>query len=103
MYRMDYAPSHGRMEGEAYHSEDLGFVWDKLSPAELQEEQAKGLAAGMHAAWIAFIQGREPEGPGLPRWLKFDLTKRATMILDRVSRVEEDPNAAERKLWEGVL
>ena len=103
MYRLDYASYSGRMEGEAYHSEDLGFIWDKLSPAERQDEQAKGLAAQMHAAWIAFIQGKTPAADGLPAWPQFDLETRKTMILDRVSRVENDPNAAERALWKGLM
>ena len=103
MYRMDFASYNGRMAGEAYHSEDLGFVWDKLSKDDLQDEQAKALRDGMHGAWIAFIQGKTPAGPGLPEWPKFDLVKRPTMILDRVSRVENDPSAAERRLWDGVM
>ena len=91
------------MEGEAFHSEDLGFVWDKLSPAERQDEQAKALATQMHTSWIAFIQGKTPSADGLPPWPEFDLTTRATMILDRVSRVEDDPNASERALWTAVM
>ncbi len=65
MYRLDFASYSGRMEGEAYHSEDLGFVWDKLSPAERQDEQAKGLARSMHNAWIAFLPGQSA-GRGRP-------------------------------------
>ena len=103
MYRLDFARYGGRMAGEAYHSEDLGLVWDKLSPAEQQDEQAKGLARQMQTAWAAFIQGRTPAAEGLPAWPQFDLKTRRTMILDRVSRVEEDPNAAERALWAGVM
>ena len=103
MYRLDFASYSGRLEGEAYHSEDLGFVWDKLSPAERQDEQAKALAAQMHSAWIAFIQGKTPAAEGLPAWPQFDLETRKTMILDRVSRVEADPNAAERALWTGLM
>ena len=103
MYRLDFASYGGRMEGEAYHSEDLGFVWDKLSPAERQDEQAKALAAQMHTAWIAFIQGKTPAAASLPAWPQFDLKKRSTMILDRVSRVEDDPNAAERALWTDLM
>ncbi len=103
MYRLDYASHSGRMEGEAYHSEDLGFVWDKLSAVERQDEQAKALATQMHTAWAAFIQGKTPAAEGLPAWPQFDLTTRSTMILDRVSRVENDPNAAERALWTGLM
>lgn len=103
MYRLDFSSSGGRMEGEAYHSEDLGFVWDKLSAAERQNEQAKALATQMHTAWIAFIEGKTPSAEGLPAWPQFDLKTRSTMILDRTSRIENDPNAAERALWTGVM
>ena len=103
MYRLDFASYSGRMEGEAYHSEDLGFVWDKLSPADRQDEQAKALAAQMHTAWITFIQGKTPAANGLPAWPQFNLATRSTMILDRISRVESDPNAAERALWMGLM
>ena len=78
-------------------------MWDKLSPAERQDEQAKALATEMHTAWIAFIKGKTPAADGLPAWPPFDLANRATMILDRVSRVEDDPNAAERALWNGLM
>ena len=103
MYRLDYASYSGRLEGEAFHSEDLGFVWNKLSAAERQDEQAKALAAQMHTAWIAFIQGKTPAADGLPPWRMFDLATRSTMILDRVSRVENDPSVAERAVWAGVM
>ena len=103
MYRLDYSSYSGRLEGEAYHSEDLGFVWDKLSVAERQDEQAKALATQMHTAWTTFIHGKTPSADGLPAWPAFTLSKRSTMILDRVSRVEDDPNVAERAVWAGVM
>ena len=103
MYRLDFSSYSGRMEGQAYHSEDIGLVWDKLSAAERQDEQAKALATRMHTAWIAFIQGKTPAAEGLPLWPQFDLATRKTMILDRVSRIEGDPNAAERALWNGIM
>lgn len=103
MYRLDYARTTGRMAGEAYHSEDLGLMWDALSPEEAQDTQMKALGTQMQTAWIAFMKGKAPGADGLPSWPQFDKAKRATMILDRVSRVEGDPNAAERRLWTGVL
>ena len=37
MYRLDWAKTKGRMAGEAYHSEDIDLVWDKLSAEEKTE------------------------------------------------------------------
>lgn len=102
MYRLDFARQNGRMQGEAYHSEDLGFVWNKLDPELAQDDEAKGLAAAMQAAWISFVHGTSPAADNLPHWPQYTPTERATMILDRASRVETDPNAAELKLWTGL-
>lgn len=102
MYRLDFASRSGRMQGQAYHSEDLGFVWNKLDPETAQEIEAKGLAAAMQAAWISFVNGKSPASDDLPHWPQYTPTERSTMILDRSSRVETDPNAAELKLWAGL-
>ena len=103
MYRLDFALDSGRYAGEAYHSEDLNFVWDKLSEPELEIAQAKALASQMHGAWTAFIQGRPPSAPGLPAWPKYTPAERPTMILDRVSSMETKPNDAELNLWNGIM
>ena len=42
--RLDFAPGSGRLKGEAYHSEELGLVWDK--PNEQDCECSGGRGAG---------------------------------------------------------
>ena len=103
MYRLDWTAASGRMAGEAYHSEDLGFVWDKLTAAEQAQAGAAGLAASMHAAWVEFIRGGTPVGAGLPSWPAYAAGTRSTMMFDAVSRVEERPAEAELRLWDGLL
>ncbi len=39
---------------------------------------------------------------GDPGWPKYDLQRRATMRFDTTSAVVDDPQSAERALWEGV-
>lgn len=103
MYRLDFAPSSGRYKGEAYHSEDLGLVWDK--PAhniDNADDEAK-LAKQMHAAWVSFIRGNAPTAAGLPAWPAYRSDTRPTMVFDTQNRVETKPNEAELRLWNGVL
>jgi para-nitrobenzyl esterase len=101
VYRLDL-PGKGRFAGLAFHSYDLRFVWDffgKETPSAAQQK----LANSMHAAWIAFIQGHPPTGPGLAAWPRYTLDERPTMILDQITRVDRNPNATEFKLWDGLL
>jgi para-nitrobenzyl esterase len=103
MYRLDFRPGSGRLKGEAYHSEDLGLVWDKPNEAIENAAAETALARQMHAAWVAFIKGGTPGAEGMPVWPEYTLETRATMVLDTMSRVEELPQEAELRLWDGVL
>ncbi len=103
MYRLDFAPSSGRMAGMAFHSEDLGLVWDK--PNTLVENAAAeaALATQVHQAWVAFLKGDVPGAAGLPVWPQYTSETRETMVLNTKSVVEEKPQEAELRLWDGVL
>ena len=103
MYRLDFAPSTGRMAGEAFHAEDIDFVWNKLNKSEAGDPTAAPLAASIHAAWCAFIRGETPAATGLPAWPEYNPNTRPTMILNTSSHVEQRPFDAELRLWDGVL
>ena len=53
----------------------------------------------MQAAWAAFIRGGAPNADGLPGWPIYEAPHRATMLLDRESRVVDDPAGDRRALW----
>jgi para-nitrobenzyl esterase len=103
MYRLDFAPTSGRYKGDAYHSEDLGLVWDKPNTKIENAAAEASLAKPVHAAWLAFIKGEAPGANGLPVWPEYTSGARATMVFDAVSKVEERPQEAELRLWDGVL
>ena len=103
MYRLDFAQSTGRMADEAFHSEDLGFVWNKLNKTEAADPAAQQLALSMHAAWCAFLRGETPSAPHLPPWPEYNPTTRPTMILNKESRIEQQPSEPELRLWNGIL
>jgi para-nitrobenzyl esterase len=103
MYRLDFAPASGRLKGEAYHSEDIGLVWDKVNEEITNVAAERALAKQMHAAWVAFIKRGAPGAEGLPLWPQYTSDARETMVFDKVSRVEERPQEAELRLWDGVM
>jgi para-nitrobenzyl esterase len=105
MYRFDWeTPAFDGRLGAA-HALELPFVWDQLEQPFAQlllggdVAGARPLAAEMQAAWAAFIRGGEPAADGLPAWPRYDDQRRATMVLDRESRVIDDPDRALRERW----
>jgi len=103
MYRLDFAETSGRLKGLAFHSLDVGLVWDKPHRAVENSAAEAALATQIHDAWCSFIKGGAPAAAGLPEWPKYNSMDRATMLLDVTSRVELRPQEEELRLWDGVL
>ena len=53
----------------------------------------------MSEALIRFARTGDPSGGSIGVWPRYDLTRRATMMFDNESRVENDPRKAERELF----
>jgi para-nitrobenzyl esterase len=103
MYRLDFAESSGLLRGFAHHSLDVRLVWDRPSAQVENAATEAELARQMDRAWIAFLRGEVPGGPGLPAWPEYHIDTRATMVFDTRSHVEQRPQEAELRLWDGVL
>jgi para-nitrobenzyl esterase len=103
MYRLDFAETSGRLQGYAYHSLDVGLVWNKphLNVANAEAEAA--LARQVHEAWASFIRGETPHAEGLPTWPPYQPNTRPTMILNTQSHIEQQPAEAELRLWDKIL
>jgi para-nitrobenzyl esterase len=61
------------------------------------------LARHMQRAWIAFARSGDPTIPELPTWPRYDLEQRATMLFDRESTVQNDPNVRARQSWANAV
>lgn len=107
VYELEFVETSGGLRGNAYHSLDVGMVWDH--PHVRVTDAAAEIALGrqMHAAWSAFIRGEAPAAPGLPAWPQYNERSRETMIFganaSATSHVEPAPQASELHLWKGKL
>jgi para-nitrobenzyl esterase len=88
----------------SFHGLELPFVFNALGTTSgglmTGEAAPHALADSMHATWAKFARtgdlGAGPLGP----WPRYEPGTRTTMVLDEVSRLEDDPLRAERLLWE---
>lgn len=67
-------------------------------PEQLADREA--FSRAMQRAWAAFARTGDPTHPGLPDWPTYDVVGRATMILSRKPRVENDPLSSIRRTWD---
>lgn len=110
MYRFDWRfPCWGGQYSP--HGAEIPFIFDTLdypqpawdlddSPtrracADPNSERYK-LSAVMRATWATFARTGNPSHSELPFWPPYTPSRRATMILDAVSRVMYDPDRARR-------
>ncbi len=84
------------------HTLEIPFVFGNLATAELTGDDPGRFDLGerMARSWIAFARTGDPSHAGLPTWPRYAPGDRQTMIFDKVCRVEADPYAAERLVWE---
>ena len=101
------SPQFGGALG-ACHALEIPFAWNTLDTGMSQlftgavDDAMRELAASMHGAWASFARTGTPSAPGLPEWPAYDDERRATMVFDTPSRVEDDPGAADREAWTGL-
>jgi para-nitrobenzyl esterase len=106
VYELEFVETSGRFAGNAYHSLEVGMVWNHPNPQVADAASEAALGNQMHTAWSAFIRGEAPAAPGLPTWPQYNTQNRPTMILGAIgaeSRVEQAPQSAELSLWNRVL
>jgi para-nitrobenzyl esterase len=103
MYRLDFSETGGFLRGYAFHSLDVRLVWNRPSPLAENAVAEAQLAHQMHQAWVAFLRGDTPSAPGVPAWPEYNQASRPTMVFDTQNHVEQKPQEAELRLWDGIL
>ncbi len=104
MYQLDFASPLEPWRG-AYHTLDIPLAfdnWDKPEGRLGAGPQSRKVAAAMSETFINFARTGDPNNRAIPRWPRYTLPERGTMIFDVDSRVENDPRAAERRLFQAA-
>lgn len=88
----------------AGHCVEIPFCFhNKQSPSTpylIGSEAPLALADTMHASWCNFIRGGAPASDATGDWPRYDMDRRATMMFDEKSQLENDPHPARRRYWE---
>jgi para-nitrobenzyl esterase len=97
------SPAFGGRLG-ACHGLEIPFVFDTVDLASRQmlgamlgPEPPQDLATEMHTAWVRFA------ATGDPGWPRYDTLRRTTKRFGQRSTLVDDPRAAERSIWAGLL
>ena len=105
VYQFDLpSPNEGGKFG-APHTIDIAHAFcnlDKEGALSGIGPTAQRVADQLSTAFIQLARRGDPNHAGLPHWAKHTLPNRETMVLDAVSRLENDPRKVERKLFSKV-
>lgn len=99
-YEFAWPAPDGRLG--ACHTLEIPFAFDNGHLAGAQNlvgaNPPQALADTMHAAWISFAR------TGNPGWQPYDLNRRTVMTFNHPESLPvDDPRAAERACWDGVV
>jgi para-nitrobenzyl esterase len=102
MYRFDWTAADPVLG--ACHGIDIPFPFDSIDRVGwdafvADPEGARRLARREQAAWAAVARTGAPGTDALPPWPRFDVTRRATMVLGPDPHVEDDPRGPVREAW----
>lgn len=82
LYRFDYRTPGG---SGPVHAQELGYVWNTLSPVAAKSVAARSLVQQMHQRWVSFIATGTPGA----NWPTYTPTRREAMVFDSVSQVKQ--------------
>lgn len=103
-YQLDWAtPKYGGKFG-APHASDIQLAFDNIDKpgATAIGAEAQKIADIISETFIAFAKTGNPNNKFIPDWKKYTMLNRETMVFDVPPHLENDPRAAERKIFEKV-
>jgi para-nitrobenzyl esterase len=100
MYRFDHPEPQDNHRFGACHAAEIPFVFDTAAREELRpligDKPSQAVADQTHRVWVDFITR------GDPGWAEYDTARRTTGLLSDTITPTDDPDAAERALWDGI-
>ncbi|MFL6208671.1 MAG: carboxylesterase/lipase family protein [Pyrinomonadaceae bacterium] len=103
-YQLDWATPKDNGKFGAPHASDIQLVFDNIDKpgATAIGPQAQVMADQMSETFIAFARTGNPNNKLIPRWDKYTLPRRQTLVFDVPAHAEDDPRGAERRLFAKV-
>jgi para-nitrobenzyl esterase len=86
----------------AMHTSDIALAFDNLAQPGSPTAPSPGAQAAadvLSESFIALARTGNPNTPMTPSWPRYELDRRATLVIDARSRVVDDPRGAERRLF----
>jgi len=110
VYRFEWAAPILKIAGAgSFHGLEIPFVFanvdsgmGKILKLIATKKLINRLSGQMQQCWINFARYGNPNGAGKEEWKMYDASNRVTMIFNKKTRPVNDPDAVERKAWEGV-
>jgi len=107
LYRFDLPSSIPDGALGAPHGCEVAFTFNDFARPEIllnpihdaSDRVVLKLAERWSNTIIKFARTGDPNGAGLPHWPPYTLDRREVMLLDAISRVEQDPDRALHKRW----
>jgi para-nitrobenzyl esterase len=108
LYRFDLPSSVNGGALGAYHGSDVAFTFNDFARPSIQHrpflyDPKDPVVLKLAEQWsntvLAFARTGNPNGAGLPHWSPYSDDHREVLILDTISRLEQDPDAQLRKRW----
>jgi para-nitrobenzyl esterase len=106
MYLFTYRSTSTYKNYGSCHGMELPFVFGVIDDLDVmtftgRDTHREALMNQLQQAWANFARSGDPSALGLV-WRRYDEKTRATMELGLQSRVVDDPNSAQRRLWDDL-
>lgn len=104
VYQLDFPGTLASGRTGAFHTADIPLAFDNIRAAGSRTNGpgAQSAADQMSDAFIALARNGDPNHAGLPRWDRYELPRRQTMLFDVRSRMADDPRGDERAFFAAI-
>jgi para-nitrobenzyl esterase len=104
VYQLDFPGETASGRKGAFHTADIPLVFDNVNAAGSRTKGpgAQTVADQMSDAFIALARTGDPSHAGLPRWDRYELPTRQTMLFDVEPRMANDPRGDQRAFFSAI-
>ena len=104
VYQLDFPGTLANGRQGPFHTADIPLAFDNVEApgSRTRGPGAQAVADQMSEAFIALARSGDPNHAGLPRWDRYELPRRQTLLVDVQSRMADDPRGDERAFFSAI-